>query len=329
MTLGIVFGGGGLVGMAYHAAALQALHDMEIDVTGADVVVGTSAGSVIGSYMATGWSQTDFYEYAHRRHPNAHKDPADPREAQQELFVPLWTTPSERVRRSIGSFFALASSKGLWHRATRGMTPVAELRRRFPAGLYSTAMTKLRLQDELPAGWPDRKLFVCAADLYTGERVPFGTDDAPKASLPDAVLASTAIPGVFPPVRIDGRQYVDGGAVSATSLDLAADAGCEAIICIAPLGYRNEGALVRDPLAWGPMITRSFFARTLRREVRDARERGIDVFVIRPWLDELRHLGTNAMRQFDRVKTTEIARAGVRRLLKQEKGHPALAAFRR
>jgi NTE family protein len=325
MTLGLVLGGGGLVGMGYHAGVLKALGEWGVDEARFDVVVGTSAGSVIGSYLATGWALDDFYEYAHGRHPKSVREASDQRAEVRRLFVPLWSSRSERIRRGIGSTFALVSSRGYWLKAARGRVPAPGLRRAFPAGLYSTDESRRRLSEDLPQSWPDRRLYVCAADLYTGERVAFGTPGAPEAPLPEAVLASTAIPGLFPPVRIGDRQYVDGGIVTATSLDLAVDAGCDKIICVAPLGYRNEGGLP-EPKMWGPMLVRSLFARSLKREVTDARDRGIDVLVIRPWITELIAQGTNSMRHFDRAAVVGAAREGTLRLLEDNSDHPAIVA---
>lgn len=199
------------------------------------------------------------------------------------------------------------------------------LRKAFPAGLYSTEETRRRLHEDLPRSWPREGLLISTVDLYSGRRVAFGAPDAPPATLPEAVLASTAIPGVFPPVRIGDRSYVDGGAATATSLDLATQAGCTAILCIAPLGWHNEGALaLRDPKVWAPMLTRTLFARTLRDEVRAARKEGADVLVIRPSLEELKELGTNAMRHFDREAMVERARSGVLRFIESNKDHALL-----
>ena len=325
MRLGLVLGGGGLVGMGYHAGALKGLDDWGIDPDRFDVIVGTSAGSVIGSYLATGWTLDDFYEYAHGRHPKSERTEREQRDEVRKLFVPLWRTRGERIRRGIGSTFALASARGYWHKASNGKLPLPGLRRAFPSGLSSTDESRRRLTEDLPESWPARALYVCAADLYTGERVVFGKDGAPDAPLADAVLASTAIPGLFPPVRIGARQYVDGGIVSATSLDLAVEAGCTAIICVAPLGYRNEGGLP-EPKMWGPMLVRSLFARSLRREVTEARGRGVEVLVIRPWISELVAQGTNSMRYFDRAAVVDGARAGALRALEANADHPALAA---
>ena len=325
MKIGLVLGGGGLIGMGYHAGALKALDEFGIDPATSDVIVGTSAGSVMGSYLAAGWTPDDFVDYAHGRHPSVAKEITDDK-GVPSVFIPLYRNASERVARSIGSMFAVASSRGYVNRVTRGRVPLPFLRHTFPSGLYSTTDTRLRLQEDLDSGWPREGLYLCAADLYTGERVAFGHPDAPEAPLPDAVLASTAIPGIFPPVKIGDRQYVDGGIVSATSLDLAVEAGCDAIICIAPLGYRNEGG-VAEPKLWGPMLMRSLFARTLKREVNDARARGVDVLVIRPWASDLAELGTNSMRNFDRGAIVELSRTSATRFLREHSDHPALSAF--
>ena len=323
MKVGLVLGGGGLIGMGYHAGALKALSESGVDVAGVDVIVGTSAGSVMGSYLRAGWTPEDFVDYAHGRHPNAVKEKEN---GQLDPFVPLWNSRAQRAARSIGSMFAVAASRGYVNKVTRGKIPSATLRHAFPSGLYSTTETHLRLQEDLPDEWPLSTLYICTADLYTGERVPFGHPEAPDASLADAVLASTAIPGLFPPVKIGERQYVDGGIVSATSLDLAVAAGCDAIVCIAPLGYRNEGGMA-EPKLWGPMLMRSLFARTLRREVNDARGLGVDVLVIRPWASDLAQLGTNSMRNdFDRGAIVDLSRESTLRFLDQQADHPALRA---
>src|SRR5688572_3360833 len=330
MRLGLVLGGGGLVGMGYHAGALKALDEWGLDVKAADLMVGTSAGSIMASYMAAAdWTPDDFFDYAHGKHPDVQKDPADPKDQLRQVFTPLSNSAGERVRRSVGSMFAVASSRGYVKRFGGGL-PSQNLRKAFPAGIYSTEETRRRFEEDLPAEWPDRKLYICAVDLYSGERIAFGHPAAPEASLPEAVLASTSIPGIFPPVRIDGRQYVDGGVASATSLDLATDNGCELILCIAPLGYRQDGLVsARDPKMWSAMFVRSLFARSLRREVNSARERGSHVLVVRPWVSNLKLHGTNSMRAFDRAALTENSREGTLRLLDENKDHPVLAGWKR
>lgn len=327
MPTGLVLGGGGLIGLAYHAGALKALDEAGIDLTGSDVIVGTSAGSIIGAYLAAGWTPSDFFDYAYGRHPRAVTRTEDQAREARAIFTPLWQNSTQRLARGVGSTFAVLSSRGYWGRLAGDRIPSARLRRAFPSGLYSTTETRLRFEEDLPSKWPRGGLLICTAELYSGRRVAFGHPDAPEATLPDAVLASTAIPGIFPPVRIGTRSFVDGGIVSATSLDLAVAAGCKSIICVAPLGYRNEGGLA-EPRLWLPMAMRSLFARTLRREVREARAAGVEVFVIRPWVSDLAELGTNSMRHFDRAKMVDLARSSVLRVLEEAVDHPALAAAR-
>jgi NTE family protein len=330
MKRGLVLGGGGLVGMAYHAGVFKALQEHGLDVSDADVIVGTSAGSVIASYLASGWDMADFYAYAQGRHPDAESDPEEQRREIGRIFTPLSRTRAERVRRGLGSLFAAAASRGYLRPVLGGgRIPASVLRHAFPSGLYSTTESRIRFSDDLPQQWPRTGLYIGTVDLYTGQRVAFGHPSAPPASLPEAVLASTAIPGVFPPVRIGDRQYVDGGVASATSLDLATDDGCDAILCVAPLGYRNDGVVAaREPKLWAPMLLRSLFARALSREVREARAKGVHVLVIRPWVTELRSHGTNSMRHFDRATFSEDARVGTLRLLKEFSDHPVLASFK-
>ena len=326
MRLGLVLGGGGLIGLGFHAGALKALEERGVDVRRADVIVGTSAGAIIAAYLATGWRPSDFFDHANGTHPAAEADPHEHMRELRGLFTPTWSSRSERIRRSAGSLFVMASSRGLWR--VGGRRPAAFLRRAFPAGMYSTAATRARLSEDLPDAWPRAGVYLCAADMYTGDRIVFGAPDAPEASFPDAVLASTAIPGVFESVGIAGRHYVDGGVVSATSLDVAADVGCEAILSIAPLGYRKDAALpFHNPLKLAPVAVRVPFARSLRREVRHARKAGVDVAVIRPWVSDLEALGSNSMRNHDRAEIAELARRGTHRTLDVLRDHPAVAAF--
>lgn len=206
--------------------------------------------------------------------------------------------------------------------------PTPVLRRAFPSGLYSSDATRIRFHEDLPSEWPRPGIVLSTAELYTGKRIGFGMPGAPPAPFPNAALASTAIPGVFPPVRIGNRHYVDGGVVSGTSLDFAAELGCDAILCIAPLAYQRDVSLpLNDPRKWFPVLVRIPFARTLRREVLAAQRKGIEVLVIRPWLSDLAVHGTNSMRDHDRGDLADGARRGTQRLLDGLGEHPVISAF--
>src|SRR3712207_537858 len=100
MRLGLVLGGGGLVGLGYHAGVMKALDEWGADVAAADVIVGTSAGSIIASYLGSGWQAADFYEYAHGRHEKSVKDPRDQKDEIDRIFTPLWNSRNERSEES-------------------------------------------------------------------------------------------------------------------------------------------------------------------------------------------------------------------------------------
>ena len=88
-----------------------------------------AAAAVMGAYLRCGWSPGDFYDYAHGRHPDSSPDPGAQEQEVRELFVPLWGNRIERVRRGIGSLFAVASSRGYWRAGAGGRIPRAALRR--------------------------------------------------------------------------------------------------------------------------------------------------------------------------------------------------------
>ena len=314
---GLVLGGGGLVGMGYHAGVLKALDEAGLDPCSSDVVVGTSAGAIMAAYLTTGWTPERLYDLAHGRHADSPSGPEAYQAEVRAIFDPLAHHRGERLRRLLGGAFAAAAARGVWRRVAGDRMPPQTLRRAFPSGMYSTSATRARLWRELPAGWPDAELYIPAVDLFTGARTVFGMPDAYDAPLPEAVLASTSIPGVFPPVRIGGRWYVDGGVASATSLDLATAAGCERIVCVAPLSYQkeNERLSLADRSALKAVLVRSQFARSLKKEVAEARTRGIDVLVVSPLLAELAVHGANSMRPYDRAVVIESARRNTLRML--------------
>lgn len=314
--------------MSYHAGAVAALDRLGFDLRGAEVIVGTSAGAVVAAYLAAGWTPMEVRAYASGRNPDALLGFQRERADLRDLFGPLYETGLQRAARSIGGAFVALSARGLLRHLTHGRRPAALLRRAFPAGLYRSDATRRHLERDLPAAWPHPGLLITAVDVYTAERVAFGAPGAPPATLPEAVLSSTAIPGVFPPVRIGSRYFVDGGIHSATSVDLAVAAGCDHVLVIAPLGYRRDpGEDDRDPTTWAPRLARSPFHRSLRREVSEARSRGIEVLTVMPTLQELRRHGTNAMRRTDGAAICEEAARSTRALVLRHHGDPVVAAF--
>jgi len=289
MKVGLVLGAGGTVGMAYHAGVLRALEVEAGFVPGtADLIVGTSAGSVIGAYLRTGWSTEDFWQLASN---------FDGGPDSAEIFAPRFRTPIDAVRRGVGSAFVLGRSITPWP------IQVPEfLRRLFPGGMYSMEEGRRRFAEELPEAWPSDPLWLCTVDIVSGRRIVLGRDGAPPVSLPRAVQASCAIPGVYEPVKVGRRTLVDGGARSTTNLDLAAKDGCDLIICVAPMAF--DTGVPPGPLG---QLVRRIPARQLSGETAEPRKRGAEVLLFRPSAHELRIQGANMMRSTGLLAVTQAA----------------------
>lgn len=203
----LVLGGGGVTGVAWELGLIAGLAAEGVDLAAADMIIGTSAGSVVGADIASGEEPEELY--LRQLEPPAGEIPA--RMGVGLLARWAWiflTTPDPvRTRRRIGKL-ALAART----------VPEAERRK-----VFETRLTK--------HDWPAQPLKVTAIDAVTGEFVLF--DAAGDASLLDAVGASCAVPGVWPPVTIAGRKFIDGGMRSSANADLAA--GYQRVVIIAPL----------------------------------------------------------------------------------------------
>jgi len=224
----LVLGGGGVTGIAWETGMLAGLAEAGIDLTSADLVVGTSAGSVVGAQILSGASLADLYA---AQLTDATGEIAARMGATTMLrFVAalLWPGEEQHARARIG-------------RAALRARTVPEAERR--------AVIERRLPS---AEWPERRLLIASVDALTGELRIF--DRSSGVPLPDAVAASCAVPLVWPPITIDGRRYIDGGVRSATNADLAA--GCDRVVVLAPITYalRRSGSIRNQLASLGPSI---------------------------------------------------------------------------
>lgn len=313
MSTGLVLGGGGIVGLAYHTGVLRALEvEGGFEPAGADLIVGTSAGAAIGAYLRTGWTVADFWEMAHDRHPARLSS-----DEGESSLVPAFRSPVELVRRGLGAAYVLGRSVSRFP-----VLPIpAVLQSAFPGHLFDSEAVRDRLMSELPAEWPERKLWLTAVDIASGRRVVLGRPGGPTTTLPRAVLASCAIPGVYSPVKVGRRTLVDGGAHSSTNLELAVEAGCDLIIGVAPMAF--------DPSrAPGPLgqLARRIPARSLSAEVSLARGRGARVLLIRPDRGEIRTHGVNFMRSTGLAAVAQAAYDSTARALATTRFQDALAS---
>lgn len=180
--------------MAYHAGTLKALKDVRgLDAADAELIVGTSAGSVVAAYLRTGWSVEDLWALAIGTHPTVADLTPEERQAEQRAHLaPTWANRYDLLRRGVGSAAVMAQT--LLPRVPR---PPAVLGRHFPGGLYSMDGVRSRFEEEVGLDWPERPTYLCAHDLRSGRRVVFGTPGAPEAELPTAVMASLRDPGLL------------------------------------------------------------------------------------------------------------------------------------
>lgn len=287
--VGLVLGAGGMVGLAYHAGVLHALEELAgVVANDADLIVGTSAGSVAGAYLRSGWSTEDFWQLALGTHPELQGLGSTDPGRKREIFVPTFRGPLDLWRRGMGSSFVLARSL---LRMPAPRVP-SMLQWAFPGGMFTMVEGRRRFAEELPDEWPDRELWLCAVNIGSGRRIVLGRGEyARTTSLRRAALASCAIPGLYQPVRIGSMTLVDGGAVSTTNLDLAVAAGCDLIIGVVPMAFDTE----RRPHPLRQLVRR-IPSRALSAELAGAKRAGATVLLLRPSPDEVRLHGLDVMR---------------------------------
>lgn len=214
MTNALVLGGGGVAGIAWMAGIVTGLRREGVDLGTADRIIGTSAGSVVGTLIATG---ADLEQaVTHQRNVDTGPAPAIDLDATARSFAVLADTTIEPVerRRVVGR---MALDARVDHAADR----LAAVGERLPV-----------------KEWPDRELLITSVDTETGEFVVWTRDSGVPLVL--AVASSCAVPMIFPPVEIGGRRYMDGGVRSATSADLAT--GATTVIVLEPLGHLTPRA---------------------------------------------------------------------------------------
>jgi NTE family protein len=287
---GLVLGGGGVLGAAWMVGALTALEEVHgFDVRDSDVIVGTSAGSIIGSLLGAGVSVSQMV--AHQR-----GEPITGGPLAGFSFDYEKASGGSRPRRprllGPGSAKMIVTGLGSIGR----MPPTAVISGFMPAGKGSLARVGHLVDAITPMDeWsPHPNLWIVTMDYTTGRRVPFGRPNEPTAPLSQAVMASCSIPGWFEPIVIDGRMYVDGGTWSATNADLLAGQGLDEVFVVAPMVSfhldRPKSVLTRLERRWRLQVTK----RCLR-EVEKVRDGGADVTVVGPGPEDLEAIGANLM----------------------------------
>lgn len=293
----LAIGCGGTLGFAWAAVALRALEErLDWDARTADVLLGTSAGAEIVAALGAGRTPQDLL------------DALDGAAGADPLLARHVATHAGRMPPVPAPALP---GLGLLRSGVRRRSPYAALAGLLPRGRGDAGWLR-EYGDGLagPDGWVAHPAtWLVAADVATGERVAFGSPGAPHAGLGDAVAASWAIPGWFPPVEIAGRRFADGGAVSSVSVDLLADRALDEVVVVAPMTSAGGApARGRDRVE---RLLRSQMTRGLDREVAALTVTGVRVIRVEPGPEELAAMGPNFMDLSRRAATLAAARTHV------------------
>jgi NTE family protein len=276
----LVLGGGGVLGEAWMTGVLAGLEESgRLDARSAGCFVGTSAGSIVAAALAAGVAPGE------RIAPLP--GPATPRRGERDEHDRHRSGPPAPLQGVVGDALAPLAALALRTTAGGGALLRRGILRGVPAGRRSLA--ELHGHVERSGVVFDGRLLVVAVERRSGRRVVFGSPAAPPASVADAVCASCAIPGVFEPVSIAGREYLDGGVWSPTNLDVAAAGRGEDVVCLNPTGSlrpsRGTPAAAIGPVSRG----------IAGGEALAIRHRGVRVHTVNPDARSLAAMGANLM----------------------------------
>ncbi len=295
--IGLVLGAGGVVGQAYQAGVLAALErEAHWDAGEADIIVGTSAGSVTGAALRVGVPATDLAASAYGKPMSPQGGALLKRILPDENPLPVpsvlsllrpWNTPSpDLIRRTVRRPLAFRPDVAAMTLLPRGRINISE---------RAKALNELIGDD-----WPDG-LWICAARRSDGGRVVFGRQGSPTASLASAVLASCAIPGYFAPITIGGVEYFDGGVHSSTNTDVLRTQELDTVVVISSMSATHGRAIGAD---W---LLRWSVHRRLEREITRLEAHGTSVLRLEPGPEARHAMGLWAMAENRAPRVIDVA----------------------
>lgn len=241
MRTGVVLGGGGPVGIAWEIGVLAGLADAGV-VLDPERVVGTSAGSVVGAHLAAGTPLDELVAEQTVGHelPGAEDTPPDDSGTAGDSRRPSGPAPGA-MERVIEIFSIIGDGREMTTEKAATIGGLALDATTIPEDRWIASFDRL-LGD---LDWPETDLWVTAVDCLTGERRSWRRADG--VPLATAVASSCAVPGMFPPVSIDGRRYTDGGVWSPSNLDLLIGSDLDRAVFVGPIS--SEGDLGSPALA--------------------------------------------------------------------------------
>ena len=324
----LVLGGGGFTGGVYEIGALRAFDLLAVNrtVNEFDVYVGTSAGSFVASMLANGVTPEEMMRVLNKRLPSPIQD-VD----LGTLLRPNYRAYLEKAAvmplRLVGTARKLLSNLSDVSLMDLGLGLAEGL----PTGIYSGSGIGRYVEEVLSDPdrvndfrLLDRELYLTATDLDTCERIILGEGDWADVPISKAVECSTALPVVYEPVELKGRQLIDGGIRSTTNVDIAVERGAKFIVVVNPLvPYVNDfkrqiptflGTRVRRVSDMGlPAIANQTFKLIAHARLHQAvafwqeKYPGVDILLIEPEPNDELMFGTSVM---DYSQRLAIARHG-------------------
>lgn len=256
----LVLSGGGITGIAWELGILLGLKDGRADVTDAELIIGTSAGSSVGAQITSELSLEELYklQLIPIEETKENMIEFDGDEFRKMMAAAIMSSPDPQTARARIGEAALAA------------TTMSEEER--------LELTASRLPNDK---WnPERKLITNTVNALTGEWVTFDKDSDVPLVL--AVTASSAVPGIYPPTRINEQYYIDGGMSSGTNADLAK-------------GYDLVLILVAEPSMIHSVMGPTMHRITFDEELAKLKKSGSKVMVITPNEDSLKAKGPNPL----------------------------------
>jgi NTE family protein len=285
--VGLVLGGGGVVGQAYHSGVLAMLeHDFGFDARQADLIVGTSAGSITGALLRLGVPAEDLAAWTVKA----------PLSGERGVMQHIAST----VVPDLAPFSPLGLLNGNLRLPRRHMLqralsrpwqvrPLTAATTLLAPGRHDISEQLAALRDLEQPGWPEPALWICAVRRRDGRRVVFGRPYSRLVPVHLAVAASCAVPGYFAPVQIGERSYIDGGVHSPTNAAILRGSGIDLAVIISPMSG-DVGCRPGFHAA-----ARRYSARVLDREVRALEAAGIQTVVFAPGPEEQQVMGNDPM----------------------------------